>query len=308
MTFLQIDPTAEGAVDTLMQEAPKQVAAAAQDLLHGDVSTLDNIVRQVAGYAVEAGKCILIACVIYFVGRTIIKFIKKVLIGMMERRNLDPSIQSFLRSVVNVLLNVLLIITVVSALGINTTSFAALLASFGVAAGMALSGNLQNLAGGIVVLLFKPYRVGDYVEAQGVQGTVKDIQIFHTAILTVDNKLIHVPNGALSSGNIINYSTMPQRRVDLTVSVEYGQDLDQARQVLLDIAAKDDRILKDGAFAPFVGLVQMADSSVDFTVRLWCDGANYWGVFFDTQETIYKEFNRQGIGFPYPHLTINQMN
>lgn len=302
----QIDPQAEGAVDTLVQQAPKQVAAAAQDLLNGDMSTLDNIIRQIASYAVEAGKCILIACIIYFVGRAIINFVKKILIGMMERRNLDPSIQSFLRSTVNVLLNVLLIITVVSALGINTTSFAALLASFGVAAGMALSGNLQNLAGGIVVLLFKPYRVGDYIEAQGVQGTVKDIQIFHTAILTVDNKLIHVPNGALSSGNIINYSTMPKRRVDLTISVDYGSDLEKVRQVILDVVKKDANVLQDGEYAPFVRVCALADSSVNFTVRLWCEGANYWNVFFDSQENIYKEFDRQGVSFAYPHVAVVQ--
>lgn len=302
----QIDPQAEGAVDTLVQEAPKQVATAAQDLLHGDVSTLDNILRQIASYAVEAGKCILIAIIIYFVGRTIINFIKKVLIGMMERRNLDPSIQSFLRSTVNVLLNVLLIITVVSALGINTTSFAALLASFGVAAGMALSGNLQNLAGGIVVLLFKPYRVGDYIEAQGVQGVVKDIQIFHTAILTVDNKLIHVPNGALSSGNIINYSTMPERRVDLTIGMEYGGDIEKVRQAILDIVSKDEKVLQDPDHAPFVRVCELAGSSVNFTVRLWCKGADYWDVFFNNQEAIYTGLTAQGISFPFPTVTIKQ--
>lgn len=304
MLFLQIDPQAEGAVDSLVQEAPKQVAAAAKDLLHGDVSTLDNIIQQIASYAVEAGKSILIAVLIYFIGRFIINFIKKVLIGMMERRQMDPSIQSFLRSVVNVLLNVLLIITVVSALGINTTSFAALLASFGVAAGMALSGNLQNLAGGIVILLFKPYRVGDYIEAQGIQGSVKDIQIFHTAILTVDNKLIHVPNGALSSGNITNYSTMAERRVDLTIGMEYGEDIEKVRQVILEVVNKDQKVLKDEAHAPFVRVCELAESSVNFTVRLWCNGADYWDVFFNNQENIYAEFQSRGISFPYPHITV----
>lgn len=302
----QIDPQAEGAVDTLVQQAPEKVTEVAEEVLKGDMTTLNNVLGQIAGYAVEAGKCILIALVIYFVGRAIIKFIKKVLIGMMERRNLDPSIQSFLRSAVNVLLNVLLIITVVSALGINTTSFAALLASFGVAAGMALSGNLQNLAGGIVVLLFKPYRVGDYIEAQGVQGVVKDIQIFHTDVLTVDNKLIHLPNGALSSGNIINYSTMPERRVDLTIGMNYGEDIEKVRQVILDVAAKDPHVLSEGDFAPFVRVCELADSSVNFTVRFWCKGEDYWSVFFDTQENIYKEFGKQGISFPYPHLTVTQ--
>lgn len=306
MTFLQIDPTAEGAVDTLIHEAPKQVAEAAQALVkEGDVTAINGVIQQIISFAVEAGKSIILALIIYFVGRFIINLIQKFLIGLMERRNMDATIQSFLRSIVSVLLNVLLIITVVSALGINTTSFAALLASFGVAAGMALSGNLQNLAGGLIILLFKPYRVGDYIEAQGVAGTVKEIQIFHTIILTVDNKQIHVPNGALSSGTVTNYSTMPQRRVDLTVSVEYGQDLDQAREVLMNLINQDERILKDPA--PFIGLASMAASSIDFTVRLWVNGADYWGVFFDTQERVYKEFNAKGIAFPYPHLTINKI-
>lgn len=303
MFFLEIDPTAEGVADSTLQASAQQAATAATDLVtKGDTTALNNVVQQCIGFAVEAGKSILLALVIYFVGRFIINFIKKVLMNMMERRNMDPTIKSFLRSIVSVLLNVLLIITVVSALGINTTSFAALLASFGVAAGMALSGNLQNLAGGIVVLLFKPYRVGDYIEAQGVQGVIKEIQIFHTIILTVDNKMIHLPNGALSSGSIINYSTMPQRRVDLTISMEYGEDVEKVRKVILDVVNQDAHVLKDPA--PFVRVVQLNNSSVDFTVRLWCEGANYWDVFFDNQERIYAEFNRQGISFPYPHMHI----
>lgn len=309
MIFLQADPVAEeNALDTLVQTAPQAITETAKDLINGDISTLhDNLHfawQQIAGYGIEAGRSILIALLYYFVGRYIIKFIKKVLIEMMERRQIDPTIQSFLRSTVSILLNVLLIITVISALGINTTSFAALLASFGVAAGLALSGNLQNLAGGIVVLLFKPYRVGDYIEAQGVAGTVKGIEIFHTIILTVDNKQIHVPNGSLSSGSIINYSSMPLRRVDLTIGVEYGEDIEKVKTVIQDIISQDDHILKDEANAPFVRVCELADSSVNFTVRLWTAGANYWDVFFDTQEKIYAEFNRQGIGFPYPHLTV----
>lgn len=300
MIFLQSDIVNEAA-DTL--GGPQALADATRDLVKkGDVTQLNATLQQLVNMGIEAGKSIVVAILIYFVGKFIINFIKKVLVGMMDRRDMDPTIKSFLRSIVSVLLNVLLIITVVSALGINTTSFAALLASFGVAAGMALSGNLQNLAGGIVVLLFKPYRVGDYIEAQGVQGVIKEIQIFHTIILTVDNKMIHLPNGALSSGNIINYSTMPQRRVDLTISMEYGEDVEKVRKAILDVVNQDPNVLKDPA--PFVRVVQLNSSSVDFTVRLWCEGAHYWDVFFDNQERIYAEFNKQGISFPYPHMHI----
>jgi small conductance mechanosensitive channel len=223
---------------------------------------------------------------------------------MLERKNVDATIQSFLKSFVSILLNVLLIITVVSALGINTTSFAALLASFGVAAGMALSGNLQNLAGGLIILLFKPFKVGDVIEAQGVLGSVKEIQIIHTILQTPDNKEIFLPNGSLSSGSITNYSKMDTRRVDFTVSVEYGTDVEKVMNALRDIANADSRVLKDPE--AFIALSSLADSSVNFTFRVWVKGSDYWPVYFTLNKQIYEEFNRQGIGFPFPQLQIHQ--
>lgn len=253
---------------------------------------------------IEAGKSIIVAVVIYFVGKALISLVNRMLSGMMERRNVDPAIQSFVKSLANILLMILLAISVVSALGVNTTSFAALLASGGVAVGMALSGNLQNLAGGIVILLFRPFRVGDYIEAQGTGGTVSEIQIFHTILTTPDNKKIYLPNGALSSGNITNYSKEPLRRVDFTVAVEYGEDIDKVRKTLKNILEKDARVLQEPA--PVIVLGALADSSVNMTVRVWVKSEDYWNVFFETNETIYNEFNRQGINFPYPQLTIHQ--
>ena len=253
---------------------------------------------------IEAGKSIIVAVVIYFVGKALISLVNRMLSGMMERRNVDPAIQSFVKSLANILLMILLAISVVSALGVNTTSFAALLASGGVAVGMALSGNLQNLAGGIVILLFRPFKVGDYIEAQGTGGTVSEIQIFHTILTTPDNKKIYLPNGALSSGNITNYSKEPLRRVDFTVAVEYGEDIDKVRKALKNILEKDARVLQEPA--PVIVLGALADSSVNMTVRVWVKSEDYWNVFFETNETIYNEFNRQGINFPYPQLTIHQ--
>ena len=253
---------------------------------------------------VEAGKSIIIAIIIYFVGKGLISLINRMLVGMMVRKNIDPAIQSFTKSLVNILLMVLLVISVVSALGVNTTSFAALLASAGVAVGMALSGNLQNLAGGIVILLFRPFRVGDYIEAQGTGGTVTEIQIFHTILTTADNKKIYLPNGALSSGNITNYSKEPLRRVDFTVGVEYGEDIDKVRKALSDILSMDERVLQEPA--PVIVLGSLADSSVNMSVRVWVKSENYWSVYFETNEKIYNEFNRLGINFPYPQLTIHQ--
>lgn len=253
---------------------------------------------------VEAGKSIIVAVIIYFVGRAVISLLNRMLGGMLERRKVDPTIRSFMMSLVNILLLTLLVISVVSALGVNTTSFAALLASAGVAVGMALSGNLQNLAGGIVILLFRPFKVGDYIEAQGVGGTVSEIQIFHTILTTPDNKKLFLPNGALSSGNITNFSREALRRVELTVSIEYGEDVDKVRGVLLELLAADDRIQKEPA--PFVALRALAGSSVDLTVRVWVNSADYWNVFFQTNEAIYKEFNNRGINFPFPQLTVHQ--
>lgn len=270
----------------------------------GNSEYVQELINKGIDLGVEAGKSIIIAIIIYFVGKGLISLINRMLVGMMVRKNIDPAIQSFTKSLVNILLMVLLVISVVSALGVNTTSFAALLASAGVAVGMALSGNLQNLAGGIVILLFRPFRVGDYIEAQGTGGTVTEIQIFHTILTTADNKKIYLPNGALSSGNITNYSKEPLRRVDFTIGVEYGEDIDKVRKALSDILSMDERVLQEPA--PVIVLGSLADSSVNMSVRVWVKSENYWSVYFETNEKIYNEFNRLGINFPYPQLTIHQ--
>ena len=264
----------------------------------------DTLLNKLISLGVDAGKSILLAVVIYIAGRFIINLINRLVRQMLERKNVDATIQSFLKSFVSILLNLLLVITVVSALGINTTSFAALLASFGVAAGMALSGNLQNLAGGLIILLFKPFKVGDMIEAQGVLGIVKEIQIIHTILQTPDNKEIFVPNGSLSSGSITNYSKMETRRVDFTVSVEYGTDVEKVTNALRGIADADSRVLKDPQ--AFIALSGLADSSVNFTFRVWVKGTDYWPVYFDLNKQIYEVFNRQDIKFPFPQLQIHQ--
>lgn len=275
----------------------------AEEIASGNNEYIHDLIKQVIDFGVSAGKSILIALVIYFVGRFLIKLVNKLVAGMMERRKMDPTIQSFLKSLVNILMMVLLIITVISALGINTTSFAALLASAGVAVGMALSGNLQNFAGGIMMLLFRPYKVGDYISAQGSEGFVVAIQIFHTIIRTWDNRKIYLPNGAMSSGTITNWSMEEKRRMDFNVGVEYGEDVEKVRKVTLEMLAKDKRILKDPA--PKVILINLGESSVDLIVRVWVDNKDYWDVLFTMYEQIYTEYNRQGIGFPFPQLTVH---
>ena len=279
-------------------EAGKSVIEAAKN---GEV---DQLIHQAISMGMEAGKSLLLAVVIFIVGRYAIKFINKFVARMLERRDVEPTVQSFLKSFVNITLIILLVIMVVGTLGVNTTSLAALLASAGLAVGMALSGNLQNLAGGIILLFLKPFKVGDFIEAQGVSGVVKAIQIFHTILTTTDNKELFVPNGALSSGNITNFSKNELRRVDFTISVEYGSEVDKVKRVTLELVQQDKRIVADPA--PFIAVKELADSSVDFVLRVWTTAPEYWNVFFDTNERIYTEFNKQGIGFPFPQLQIHQ--
>lgn len=264
---------------------------------------LEELITKGLNFCVEAGKSIIIAVLIYIAGKALIMLINRMMEKMLCRRQVDPTIQTFLKSLVNILLMALLIISVVSALGVNTTSFAALLASAGVAVGMALSGNLQNLAGGIVVLLFRPFKVGDYIEAQGVGGTVQEIQIFHTILNTPDNKKIYLPNGSLSSGNITNYSKEPTRRVDFTISIDYGESIDKVREVLKEIVTNDQRVLTTPQ--PVIALNALADSSVNIALRVWVKSEDYWAVYWETNEKIYNEFNRRGINFPFPQLTVH---
>ena len=265
---------------------------------------MDEFIEQIIILGTETGKSILLAAIVAVIGYYIVRFINNMVARILERRNVEPTVQTFLKSFINITLLILLILTVVSTLGVNTTSLAALLASAGLAVGMALSGNLQNLAGGIILLLFKPYKVGDYIEAQGVSGTVKAIQIFHTILTTPDNKELFIPNGALSSGNITNYSKNDLRRVDMVVSVEYGTDTEKVKQVTQELLRSDSRILKDPA--PFVAVNELGDNGVFFSIRVWVNGSDYWNVFFDTNERIYNEFNKQGIGFPFPQIQIHQ--
>ena len=269
-------------------------------------SKLQVFLQQLIDWGVAAGGNIIGAILIFVIGRFLISLIKKMVSKLLEKRHVDAGIQSFVKSLVNILLTILLIIAVIGKLGVETTSFAALLASAGVAVGMALSGNLQNFAGGLIVLLFKPYKVGDWIESQGVSGTVKEIQIFHTILTTGDNKVIYIPNGAMSSGVVTNYNTQTTRRVEWIVGVDYGEDYNKVQQIVRDILTSDKRILSDPA--PFIALHALDASSVNVVARVWVNTADYWGVYFDINKTIYETFNEKGINFPFPQLTVHQGN
>ncbi len=290
--------------DSLVASTASEAADAAKAALQGDTSAISHLGQQCLSLCVEAGKCIIVAILVYIVGRLIIRGINSLVARMLAKRGVDATIQSFVRSFVNVVLTILLAICVIGALGVNTTSFAALLASVGIAFGMALSGNLQNLAGGFIILLFRPFRVGDFIEAQGVCGTVKDIQIFHTIVLTADNKIVYLPNGALSSGSVVNTNN-ELRRVDLTYSVCYGQDIEVVKTTLNEVIAANPNVLTDDAHKPFIALSELG-ASVNVVVRLWVKGSDYWSVFFYMQETVYNTFNKKGIEFPIPHVAVHK--
>ena len=273
----------------------------------GSVAALDKVqelIQQLTNWGISTGKQIIAALLIFLIGRLLISLINKLVAKVLARKHVDAGVQTFVKSFVNIMLTILLIVAIISKLGVDTTSFAALLASAGVAIGMALSGNLQNFAGGLIILLLRPFKVGDFIECQGVSGTVKEIQIFHTILTSPDNKVIYVPNGSLSSGTVINYSREATRRVDWTFTVEYGEDYEKVENVINKLIAADERILDTPA--PFVNLIALADSSVNVVVRVWVKSENYWDVFFQMNKSVYATFNKEGINFPFPQLTVHQ--
>lgn len=280
-------------------------APAAETVVEDGFSKLQVFLQQLIDWGVNAGGHIISAVLIFIVGRFLISFLNKMVARLLAKRHVDASIQSFVKSLVNILLTILLIIAVIGKLGVETTSFAALLASAGVAIGMALSGNLQNFAGGLIILLFRPYKVGDFIDAStGASGTVKEIQIFHTILITPDNKMVYVPNGAMSSGVITNYSKLDTRRIEWNFGVDYGEDYNKVEKVVREIIANDKRILTDPA--PFIELGELAASSVNIKIRVWVKSSDYWDVFFSMNQIVYGTFNKEGINFPFPQLTVHQ--
>ncbi len=347
--------------------------------------SIDDAISKIANGLVSFGFKLMIAILVFYVGRFIIRKIYHGVYSVMLNRKVDPSLTTFVLSLIKMVLYFILIITIVGILGIETGSFLALFASAGVAIGMALSGTLQNFAGGVLILLLKPYKVGDYIEAQGYAGTVKEIQIFHTIINTTDNKAIIIPNGGLSTSSINNYSLESYRRVDWTIALAYGTDYLKAREAILEIVSSDDRVVlttidddmkkrdaesarllqekkeamlhpetnQDGEEAdapkiaapvkklvwwkrwlhhrreervlseeaferkinsgihtddprpPFVGLIELADSSINIAVRVWTNSVNYWPLFFEMNRRFYTELPERGFSFPFPQLDVH---
>jgi small conductance mechanosensitive channel len=264
---------------------------------------MDNIYEKAVDLILTYGPKLVGAILVWIIGSIVVKFLSNTFGRILDKRKVDPSLKPFLTGIVSSLLKVMLVISVLGMVGIEMTSFVAILGAAGLAVGMALSGTLQNFAGGVMILIFKPFKNGDVIEAQGYVGSVSEIQIFNTILKTPDNKTIIIPNGGLSNGSMVNYSTEAQRRVDWTFGIGYGDDATKAKTVLQNLIDADSRILKSPE--PFIALSALADSSVNFTVRAWVKSEDYWGVFFDMNENVYNTFAKEGLSIPFPQMDVH---
>lgn len=293
--------TATAVADSVATVSKSMNVSEAIETLSG--LTLGEVLHATTDIAVSIVGKIVKLLLIWYIGRWLSKRLIKVIKVVMERRDVNLSIRSFVSSLLDVVTMAIIIIMIISVLGIDTSSFIALFASAGVAVGMALSGTLQNFAGGVIILLFRPFKVGDFIEAQGVAGTVREIQMFNTLVATGDNKIILLPNGPVSTGIINNYSRETVRRVDLVYSISYGDDFEKAKEVLMRLISEDARIL--GNPAPAIALSSLAASSIDISVKVWSKQEDYWSVMFDMNKKVYETFPKEGLNFPYQTFTVN---
>lgn len=283
----------------------EELAALSEKL---STTTVTELMSEFLDKAVAFGLKLLAALTIYLVGAWAIRKVKGFVARVFERKKTDAAIASFVQSIISIALTILLIIITIGAVGIDTTSLAALLAGGGMAIGMALNGTVQNFAGGIMIIAFKPFKAGDYIQAQGFEGTVTEVSIVSTKLTTVDNRSIIIPNGILSNGTINNYSQHQLRRVDWTVNVEYGTSVEEAKAVLMDLLKNDRRILNTASGAPaepFVALSALSDSCVKFVMRAWVKSSDYWDVNFEMNEKIYSKLPEKGISFPFPQMDVH---
>lgn len=267
---------------------------------------IDSLLHFLFRIGINFGGKLLVCFIIYFVGRRLIRYLNIILSKIMVTKNMDASIASFLKSLIDIILTVALLIMIVSILGVNNSSLVALLASIGIAIGMAMSGTLQNFAGGVMILLFRPFKVGDHVLAQGQEGTVKEIQIFNTIITASDNRTIFIPNGGLSTNVIINYHRQTNRRLEWVVSMDYGTDFDRVKSVVEHILKSDKHILDEPNSEIVVKAINQ--NSIDIQIRAWANRNNYWETLCKVNEQIYKQFPSNGIKFAYQHITVHMAN
>lgn len=320
MLFLDIE------VPTPTIPPSDSIRAVTENIIKQATTDPESFWHGVLDSAIHFGLKVLVAFVIYLIGAWLIKRVKRLLVRVFERRHTERTLATFISSLVSITLTVLLVLATIGTLGVDTTSFAALLTAGGMAIGMALSGTVQNFAGGIMLLIFRPFKAGDFVTASGVSGTVMEVTIVSTKVLTPDNRVVVLPNGALFSSNIENVSAQPLRRVNWTVSVEYGSDAEKCMEAILEIVRSDKRILTsadqrpktnsrsavntDGLPIPdpFVALASLNENDISFVVRAWVHKEDYWDVFYDLNLRFYTELPQRGFGFAYPHMDVNITN
>ncbi|MGD9107185.1 MAG: mechanosensitive ion channel [Desulfobacterales bacterium] len=264
---------------------------------------MENLTERIWELLTIYGLKVIAAVVVFVAGRWIAKGLTKFAENVMNKRQVDPTIASFVSNMTYIALLVFVVLAALGQLGIQTTSFIAVIGAAGLAIGLALQGSLSNFAAGFLMIIFRPFKVGDYIEGAGVAGTVEAIQIFTTQLKTPDNKTVIIPNAGLTAGNITNYSAKGTRRVDLVFGIGYGDDIDHAKKVIMDVLAKEERILKDPSTT--IGVVELADSSVNFAVRPWVKADDYWNVYFNLTENIKKGFDAQGISIPFPQCDVH---
>ncbi len=264
---------------------------------------VDELMHTLMQWGMNIAGKMLLALTIFFIGRWLIKYILRVQKRMMERRDTDLSLRTFLNNLTQIGLTIILISFIIGVLGIDTTSFVAIFASAGLAVGMALSGTLQNFAGGVMILVIKPFRVGDFIEAQGFGGVVKEIRLFHTILNTGDNKTILLPNGGISNGIVNNYTHEQYRRVEWTFGVGYGEDYDRVKALIEKLLREDKRV--QASPEPLVALSSLGESSVNIVVRAWVHTDQFWDLYFALNEQVYKTFGQQGINIPYPQMDVH---
>ncbi len=267
-----------------------------QQNLNGWMESIKPLVLQYGGQ-------LLAGLVVLFLGWRLVTLVSRQLEKLIDKKDLDPSIKPFVKSLTKILLRALLLIAALGTMGVEMSAFAALIAATGVAIGLALSGTLQNFAGGLVILILKPFRVGDVIETSDATGTVTEIQIFHTYLKTFDNKVVVLPNGRISSDRVTNYNVLPQRRVDFVFGIGYNDDLKQAKALLMEVVENNEKILKEPE--PFIGLNELGDSSVNLVVRVWVNTPDYWDVYFYMMEEVKMAFDKNGISIPFPQRELH---
>lgn len=266
---------------------------------------MKEIFQTISSWLIMYVPRVLLAIVVLYIGFGVIKRLVTIVKKQLSKND-DPTLNRFLENIITIVFKIMLFISVASMVGIETTSFVAVLGAAAFAVGLALQGSLANFAGGVLLILFRPFKAGDVIEAQGFIGTVYEVSIFTTILKSFDNKTIIIPNGSLANGNLVNYSTENERRVDMVFGISYSDDMDKAMQIIKDFIAAEERVIKDQTGRePFVRVTALADSSVNITVRMWSKSADYWGIYFDMLENVKKAYDREGISIPFPQMDVH---